>query len=79
MRWKDDDRLIIISNFDAVDSFGFELQLPGEIIRTWNLYDSEYTLQDQLSEATLSLIISEDKAETRIDLKPLQSLILKLQ
>ena len=78
-RWKGEDRLIIISNFDANDSFGFELQLPGEVIQAWDLQEGEYTLKDQLSDATLKLILSGEKAETRVDLKPLQSLILKLQ
>ena len=79
VRWKEKDRLIIVSNFDAKKSFGFELRLPGEVIQTWDLQEGEYTLKDQLSDATLKLILSEEKAETRVDLKPLQSLILKLQ
>ncbi len=79
VRWKGEDRLIIISNFDANDSFGFELQLPGEVIQAWDLQKGEYTLKDQLSDASLKLILSGEKAETRVDLNPLQSLILKLQ
>lgn len=79
VRWKGEERLIIVCNFDATDTFGFELQLPGEVIKAWDLQDGEFTLQDQLSETTLTLAMSEGNAKTRIDLKPLQSLILKLQ
>ncbi|MCD4710127.1 MAG: alpha amylase C-terminal domain-containing protein, partial [Bacteroidales bacterium] len=79
VRWKDKERIIIVTNFDANDTFGFELRIPGEVIQTWELQEGEYTLQDQLSETTLTLSVSEGNAEIRIDLKPLQSLILKLQ
>ena len=33
VRWKGDERLIIVSNFDPDDTFGFELQLPEEVVR----------------------------------------------
>jgi len=78
VRWKGEERLIIISNFDATSSFGFELQLPGEILAVWNLKEGNYSLQDQLSEHSLELIVSGEHAEIRIDLEPLQSFILKL-
>lgn len=79
VRWKELERLIIVTNFDASDTYGFELRLPGEIIRTWNLEDGSYTLNDQLSTHTTELSVQAGKATTRIDLKPLQSFILKLQ
>jgi glycosidase len=79
VRWKDQDRLLILCNFDAADSYGFELGLPEDVIQSWNLQEGEFILQDQLSESSLTLTVSGGKAETRIDLKPLQSLILKLQ
>jgi glycosidase len=79
VRWKDLERLIIVTNFDANDTLGFELRVPREIITVWNLEDGNYTLNDQLSEHTVDLSIQAGKATTRIDLKPLQSFILKFQ
>jgi len=76
LRTKDSDQLIIVTNFDAMESYGFDLQLPREIIETWNLNDGTYPLKDVLSERTLELIVSEGKAATRIDIEPLESLIL---
>jgi glycosidase len=79
VRWKGNERLIIVSNFDPDDTFGFELQLPREIITIWNLEDGSYTLKDQLTDRSIELGVSEGSAETRIDMEPLQSFILQLQ
>ena len=78
VRWKGEERLIILANFDPDHSFGFELQLPEEIIATWNLKDGSYTLKDQLTDRSLELTVSEGSAETRIDIEPFQSFILQL-
>jgi glycosidase len=79
VRWKDMDRLIIVSNFDAFDSFGFELQLPGEVVEAWKLQEEHYTLADQLSEHRLELHVHDGQAKARIDLEPLQSYILQIK
>ncbi len=78
VRWKGEERLIILANFDPDHSFGFELQLPEEIIATWNLKDGSYTLKDQLTDRSIELTVSEGSAKTRIDIEPFQSFILQL-
>ncbi|MCK4746557.1 MAG: hypothetical protein KAT15_05965, partial [Bacteroidales bacterium] len=79
LRLKESERLIIVTNFDAEERYAFDLQLPGDIIETWNIQDGTYTLMDVLSNRTLELSVKEGKAETRIDIEPLESLILNLQ
>jgi glycosidase len=79
VRWKGEDHLIIVSNFDAEASFGFVLQLPREIIEAWKLEEGSYQLEDQLSGQKLELHIREGYAELRIDMEPLRSFILQLQ
>jgi glycosidase len=79
VRWKDDDRLIVIANFDASDGFGFDLELPEEIVRTWKLEQGTYTLRDQLSDRELRLQVSGTSGLVRIDLDPLESLILAIE
>jgi len=79
VRWKGDEHLIIVSNFDAKDSFGFELQLPWEIIEAWKLEEGNYVLEDQLSDTKLELHVREGYAESRIDIEPLRSYILQLK
>ncbi len=58
VRWKGEEHLIIVSNFDAGSSFGFELQLPPEISYEWKLKEGKYSLQDQLSEHSFELSVS---------------------
>jgi glycosidase len=57
--------LIIVVNFDAEDSFGFELMLPDD-------------LEEQLSGRSFLLEVN-NGARTRIDIDPLESLILRLE
>lgn len=78
-RWKGKDRLLIVCNFDDSDSFGFDLQIPEEILSAWQLAEGEYTLVDQLSEHQQSLFVDGGMGQTRVDLKPLQSFIFKLR
>ena len=79
VRWRDSERLIIVSNFDSHDTFGFDLGLPGEIIHAWDLSEGTYTLADQLDGSTTQLIVENGTAKTRVELKPLESFIFRLQ
>lgn len=80
MRWSDDEKLIIVSNFNAEDTYGFELQLPENLIKKLNLEDGEYQVTDQLyNQYSSTLKVEEGKAEVRIDIKPLESFILKIK
>ncbi len=78
-RWSDDEQLIIISNFNAENTYGFELQLPEDLVSKLNLSDGQYQVKDQLYDDYSSTLSVEDgKARVRIDIKPLESFILKI-
>jgi glycosidase len=80
VRWKDEDRLIIVTNFDATHAAGFDLQLTAGVMRSWNLKQGEHALLDRLAPGhQMKLIVSGGQAAIRIDLEPLQSCILELQ
>lgn len=79
LRTKQSEKLIIVVNFDPVNSYGFDLQLPREIVVTWNLQDETNALDDVLSERNLELQVNQGNAKVRIDLEPLESLILKVR
>lgn len=80
VRWSDDEQLIIISNFNADNTYGFELQLPEDVVRKLGLSDGEYEVKDQLfGNYTSVLKVENGKAEVRIDIKPLESFILKIK
>jgi glycosidase len=79
-RWTANEKLIIIANFNAENKYGFELQLPEDLVKKMNLADGEYQLKDQLYEQfTSTLKVENGKAEVRIDIEPLQSFILKIE
>ena len=80
VRWSDNEKLIIISNFNAENTYGFELSLPQDIIEKWNLKDGEYNVEDQLFNTYKSkLVVDGNEASVRIDVKPLDSFILKIK
>lgn len=80
VRWSDDEKLIIISNFNAENSYGFDLQLPEDLVERWQLQNKDYELTDQLYKEYSSILkVENGKAKVRVDVKPLQSFILKIK
>ena len=80
VRWSDTEKLIIISNFNAENTYGFELSLPQDIIEKWQLKDGNYKVEDQLYKTYKSTLkVSNKQAKVRVDIKPLESFILKLK
>ncbi len=80
VRWKNDEKLIIISNFDAQDTFGFELQIPHDVIEAWHLSDGEYKVEDVLYHHFAGTVrVINGLGKIRIDIKPLESFILKIK
>ncbi|NNK73766.1 MAG: alpha-amylase [Flavobacteriaceae bacterium] len=78
-RWSNDERLIVVANFDPDNGREFQLKLPQELIANWNLSEGKYTMTDQLYGGFQTELISESGTATiNIQLAPLQSLILKL-
>lgn len=79
-RWSEDEKLIVISSFDAINSHRFTLEIPSEIIEKWNLKEGKYQLKDQLyNETIFDLRVYPSEGLVNIKIKPLQSFILKLQ
>jgi len=79
-RWSDDEKLVIVSNFEAEKSYEFELKIPEEIIKSWNLEDGSYPLLDQLyGNFSSELKVENQQGSIQIKLDPLGSFILKLK
>lgn len=80
VRWSDDEKLIIVSNFDAENAYQFNLSIPEDIISQWQLTDGSYELEDQLyNEQKLSLKVTNGMGNLSVNLRALESLILKLK
>jgi glycosidase len=78
VRWKDREKLVVTCNFDAVNSYSFNLVIPEEVIKEWDLKGGIYKLSDQLYSSENKLFISEGLGKVRIELKPLESQILQV-
>ena len=79
VRWSETDKLVIVTNFDPFDTFGFELQIPQEIIESWHLENGNYTMIDQLyEETTTTLKVEHNMGTMRVDIKPLESFVFKV-
>ena len=78
VRWKDDEKLIVISNFNAYDWFGFDLALPEEVIKKWGLRDGKHTIEDRLYGGRKPLYVEDGIAKVRVDVNPLESFIFQL-
>lgn len=79
VRWNENQKLIILSNFDATESHSFDLKLPPEIIQKWELDNGTYDLVDKLYGSGQKLRVMDNVGHLDIALNPLQSLILELE
>ncbi len=78
-RWSDTEKLIVVTNFSWNNSSSFELIVPSNIIKKWNLKDGIYTITDQLyeiSKAKLEILNGEGKVQ--ISIAPSESFIYQL-
>jgi glycosidase len=80
VRWSSDQHLIIVSSFDAENSHTFELTLPEEIIKTWNLSDGKFQAEDQLYRQCVSqLVVSHGVGKIKLTLNPLESFLFQVK
>lgn len=78
VRWSDNQKLIVISNFSEDVSNSFELKIPTDIITKWNLKDGSYTIKDQLYGNVVQLEVVNGEGKTSITIQPLESFIYQL-
>lgn len=80
VRWSNEEKLIVLTNFDDDQEYAFELKIPQELIFEWKLQDGDYQLNDQLyGKVYCTLRIEDSIGSVSIKLNPLESLILKLE
>ena len=79
VRWAEEERLVVLSNFDANDSYIFELKIPHTLIQEWGLKEgASYDMVDVLyGIQKTSLHIKEGIGICTIKIKPLQSFIFQ--
>jgi glycosidase len=79
VRWSENQKLIVLTNFSDVSTSTFELRIPSDIIQKWGLKEGNYALADQLyktSKVELQVVNGEGKIQ--IKMAPLESFIYQL-
>jgi glycosidase len=78
VRWTAKEKLIVVVNFSWVTTSDFELIVPEEVIKTWNIKDGLYNVKDQLYGSTAQLKVIDGKGTMQLTVKPSESFIFKL-
>lgn len=79
-RWTEQEKLIVLTNFDENQTFEFDLNIPADILKKWQLKSGTYTLVDQLYHKNrVSLIYENGIGMVHVKIAPLQSFIFKLK
>ena len=73
-------KLIVVSNFDAINAKAFALHLPMDLIDQWGLSTGHYSLTNALASNSTAkdvhLTVTEKEASIALRLAPLESVIL---
>jgi glycosidase len=80
VRWSEGQKLIVVADFDPVDFHSFELLIPREIIKAWNLKDGAYNLEEHLYHQTRP-VLEVEKGIGKINLKfnPLETFLFEVK
>lgn len=79
-RWADNQKLIIVSNFDPSNGLKTTLKLSPELLKIWKLETGEWEIQEiLLNKKSAKLKVGENSAELELDLAPLESWVLKVK
>ena len=80
VRWSENEKLIVLSNFDEHKSYSFDFKIPGDVIAKWQLTDDDYPISEKLyGEIEKKLSVSNGQGHIQLELEPLQSYIFKVE
>lgn len=79
VRWNENQKLIIVSNFQADDSRVFELKIPAEIISKWKMTNETYRVTDALYQNERELRVEDGIGKIQVTLNPLESFIFEVE
>ncbi|MDN3638220.1 alpha-amylase family protein [Simiduia curdlanivorans] len=78
-RWNDQQKLLVVSNFDAASASDIDIKIAPHMIKQWRFKDGQYTATDLLSGQSWPLQIDQGAASIKLDLKAFGSVILNIQ
>lgn len=78
-RWKEDEKLIIVANFDAQRPYSLELGLPGDLLSLWGLGDGQYAVEEVLRPGEHPYLgVGDGQGRLPLELAPLDTKIYRL-
>ena len=78
VRYTAKEKLIVVVNFSWVTTSNFQLKVPADIIKTWNIKDGLYDVTDQLYGKKAQLKVTDGKGTIQLSVKPSESFIFKI-
>lgn len=80
VRWSQNQKLIIVTNFSSEKTSEFDLKIPADIILKWSLKDGKYQLTDQLyQKSSIQLEVTNGEGIARVKISPSESFIYELK
>lgn len=80
VRWSEKQQLIIVSNFDAQNSYAFDLKIPPHMVEAWKLKSGKYALEEMLyGRLNTGLEVTDGGGSVPLELAPLESVILRIK
>ena len=79
LRWREDERLLVVVNFDPSQRAEFDLKIPPQLAEQIDLKFGRYTLKDALgSTKQFELHVGDAGASVLISIEPMESFILRI-
>ena len=78
VRWSDNEKLIIVTNFSSDIESQFDLKVPHDVIANWHLKDDIYTVKDQLYGKSTQLKVAHGAGTMSIAIGKSESFVFKL-
>jgi glycosidase len=80
VRWSENEKLVVVSNFDALETYTFELKIPENLMVKWKLENGPYEFIDQLSNNRIkTLLVENGTGKMNIEINALESFIFRLR
>ncbi len=78
VRYSQNEKLIIVTNFSWLTTSTFNLKIPSQIISTWKLEDGNYKIEDQLFGSKNILKVENGVGFINIKISPSDNFIYKI-
>jgi glycosidase len=80
VRWSNNQKLIVVTNFSWLTKSTFELKIPAEILESWNTKNGNYKIADQLyGKNKTELKVVNGEGFVKITIEPSESLIFEVK